>query len=174
MDAPSPIQRIYNLGDLSEAGHEKTVIATESELARLAELEDVDAVTHFEGRVTLKRLAHKSFSYQAALDADVVQSCVVTLEPVKTHISRNFSRILHYSPGLFDQRGGVVSLSATEDEEPEEIDSLKFDLAGPLLEEFSLAIDPYPRAPGVEFELPSDGPGKPDNPFAVLKALKRG
>jgi len=174
MDAAAPIQRIYNLGDLSEAGYEKTVTGTAAELKRIAELEGVEAVTNFEGRVTLKRLAQKRFSFEADLNADVLQRCVVTLEPVKTHISRHISRMLHYFPGRYDERGGVVSLSATDDDGPEEVDSLKFDLAGPLLEEFSLAVDPYPRAPGVEFQLPQDEPAKPDNPFAILKALKQG
>ena len=42
----------------------------------------------------------------------------------------------------------------------------------PLLEEFVLAIDPYPRAPGVEFAAPVDAEPRPESPFAVLKALK--
>ena len=172
MDAPAPIQRIYNLGDLSEAGYEKSVSATAEELTRIAELEGVEAVTRFEARVSLKRLGQKRFSYEAELTADVVQSCVVTLEPVKSHISRSVSRVLHYMPGLYEERGGMVSLSAADEEGPEEIDSLKFDLAGPLLEEFSLSIDPYPRVGGVEFRIPEAEPARSDNPFAILKALK--
>jgi hypothetical protein len=40
------------------------------------------------------------------------------------------------------------------------------------VEEFMLAIDPYPRAEGVEF-IPPEGMGdKPESPFAVLKTLK--
>ncbi len=55
---------------------------------------------------------------------------------------------------------------------PEEIDSTRFDLAAPLLEEFSLAIDPYPRAPGVAFDAPATTEDPPENPFAVLGKLK--
>jgi hypothetical protein len=36
-----------------------------------------------------------------------------------------------------------------------------------------LAIDPYPRAPGVAFELPETESIKPESPFAVLSRLKR-
>jgi uncharacterized metal-binding protein YceD (DUF177 family) len=68
----------------------------------------------------------------------------------------------------------AVAPGAGEDDAPEEITSPNYDLAGPLLEEFSLAIDPYPRAPGAAFES-ADGEGEqPDNPFAVLKSLKTG
>ena len=61
-----------------------------------------------------------------------------------------------------------------EDDIPEEIGSLHYDLAGPLIEEFVLGVDPYPRAPGVEFEVPGDKTEAPESPFAVLKGLKSG
>jgi len=67
---------------------------------------------------------------------------------------------------------GSLTLAAAEDEAPEEIESLDYDLAGPLLEELSLAIDPYPRAPGVTFESPADETRSAEGPFAALKSLK--
>lgn len=174
MDTATPIQSVFDLSRLSEAGYERVVTATPTELAAIAAWEGVDAVTDFEGRVTLKRLSQNRFAYSATLSADIVQSCVVTLEPVKSHVSRKFSRELHYSPARHDDEVGTISLAPTEDDTPDEIHSLKFDLAGPLLEEFSLAVDPYPRAPGVAFEPPVDEPARQANPFAALKGLKRG
>jgi len=55
---------------------------------------------------------------------------------------------------------------------PEEISSLHLDLAVPVLEEFALSLDPYPRRPGVEFTPKTEDSGPPDSPFAVLKTLK--
>jgi uncharacterized metal-binding protein YceD (DUF177 family) len=69
---------------------------------------------------------------------------------------------------------GELSPSAGDDAVPEEIESPRFDLAAPVLEEFLLAINPYPRAPGVVFEAPAEAEEKPESPFAVLKGLKRG
>ena len=60
------------------------------------------------------------------------------------------------------------------DEAPEDITSLHYDLAGPLLEEFVLEIEPYPRAEGVAYVPPDDPGDKPENPFAALKGLKSG
>ena len=60
-----------------------------------------------------------------------------------------------------------------KDKVPEEIASLHYDVAAPLLEELVLAIDPYPRAPGVEFETPQEPAETRENPFAALKSLKR-
>ena len=60
----------------------------------------------------------------------------------------------------------------SREEGPEEIESLHYDLAGPVLEEYVLSLDPYPRRPGVEF-APETGPlDRPESPFSVLKSLK--
>ena len=174
MDVSIPIQRFHDLGSLSEAGYETTITASAAERDRIADWEGAVSVGLFEGRVSVRRLSSTRFSYQAELTADVVQTCVVTLEPVSARISRRFSRSLHYVPVHYGETGGAVSLASADDNAPEEIDSLKFDLAAPLLEEFSLAVEPYPRAPGVEFEPPKDEEAEPASPFTVLKALKQG
>lgn len=174
MSTDLPIARLFDLADLSDAGHDAAIVATPAELGRIAEWEGVQAVTLFEGKITLARKSQSRFSYDARLVADIVQNCVVTLEPVTSRIELRFSRSLHYVPGLPADRGGALTLAAGDDEVPEEIGSLRFDLAAPLLEEFSLAVDPYPRAPGVAFEPPADDADGQESPFAVLKSLKRG
>jgi len=173
-EIPAPISRIYDLADLSEAGYEARIVPDAKDRAKLAEWLEVEAVDAFEGIVELRRHGHNRFSYDADLEADVVQSCVVTLEPVTSHISRKFHRELHLIPNVhrFADKGGAVTLDAADDDAPEEIARSRYDLAGPLLEEFVLAIDPYPRAPGVAFEGPAAEPDKPESPFAVLKQLK--
>jgi hypothetical protein len=169
-----PFEQFYDLADLSEAGADVAVETSVPERERIARWADVVSVEQFEGRVALRRLSASRFAYEAALSADIVQSCVVTLEPVHTHIAREFHRELHLTPALKKAAapGGEVPVSVTEDDGPEEIASTRFDLAAPLLEEFSLAIDPYPRAPGVEFEPPPSAKARPDSLFAVLKRLK--
>jgi hypothetical protein len=174
MDTHPPLQRICDLGALSDAGYETAIVASGPELARLAEWEAVEAVNRFEGQVTLKRLSRNRFLYNAELKTEIVQNCVVTLEPLTTSISRSFARTLHYAPVRAGERVAEVSLAAADDEAPEEIESLRFDLSGPLLEEFSLAIDPYPRKSGVEFEPPADESEADGGPFAALKSLKPG
>lgn len=173
----SPLQKIYDLADLSEAGDEVTVAAGAGDLARLAEWAGVEAIERFEGIVTLRRLSASRFHYRAVLNADVVQSCVVSLAPVRSHLERRFSRLLYllprghrHEPG--EQKSTALTLAAGDDEVPEEIESPRYDLAGPLLEELSLGIDPYPRASGVEFKLPAGGEEDEESPFAVLRRLK--
>jgi len=165
-----PIRHIFGLGDLSQAGSIVTVAAGDEERARMADWAGVAQVPAFAAQVELRRLTRTSFTYDAELQADVVQSCVVTLEPVASHIAKHIVRELHFSPRPHVD-GGELTLSAGDDEVPEEITSLDYDLAGPLLEEFLLAIDPYPRKQGVSFEPPADQADPGQSPFAVLKQL---
>jgi hypothetical protein len=106
---------------------------------------------------------------------------VVTLEPVASRLAGEFRRLFKVKPrpnARHRKRGtetvASVELSSLEDDEPELVDSASIDLAAPLLEEVSLALDPYPRAPGVAFEGPKEEESPADSPFAVLGRLKPG
>lgn len=173
-DQPPPLERLYDLNRLSEAGYEAAIELGPEELAKLARWVDVVGVNRFEGRVSLTRLSATRFNYSAHLEADIVQACTVTLEPVSASLSLDFMRELHLVRQVkkMVDFSGELSPTAGGDDVPEEIDNTRFDLAAPLLEEFSLAIDPYPRAPGVAFDAPRAEGDRPENPFAVLSKLK--
>jgi uncharacterized metal-binding protein YceD (DUF177 family) len=166
-----PLQHYFELGGLSQAGAEVTVKAKAEELPGLAEWGGVDSVKLFTATVSLRRLSQSRFSFEAELTVDVVQACVVTLEPVESRISRHIIRELQLAPRL-PAEAGELTLSAGDDDVPETIASLDYDLAAPLLEEYVLAIDPYPRKAGVAFAVPAAPEAPQSSPFAVLKALK--
>jgi uncharacterized metal-binding protein YceD (DUF177 family) len=166
-----PLERLYNLGRLARAGDEVAITAKPDELLRIAEWAEVRSVDTLSARIILKKLLAVTFNYEADLRAEVTQDCVVTLEPVHSVVVRTIRRELHYSGSLESQVSVDPDLEA--DDVREEITDLHYDLAAPLLEELALAIDPYPRAPGVTFSPPSDPEGRPESPFAVLKNLKK-
>jgi len=170
-----PLSRPYNLNRLGQAGDRVDVQINDQERGALAQFVGVPRIESFSGQVELKKTAPNRFQVDFGLAADICQSCVVTLAEVPAHIERRFRRELHFNPALHraaDQAdAGDIPL---EDDVPEEIGSLHYDLAVPLIEEFVLGIDPYPRAPGAEFEAPNDGAKAPESPFAVLKGLKSG
>jgi uncharacterized metal-binding protein YceD (DUF177 family) len=170
-----PLAHLYNLNRLGQAGDTVTVAAADAERTALARFADVLRVDGFAGRVELKKTAPNRFHLDFALTADIAQACVVTLADVPSHIERHFLRDLHFSPALRRSAEPPPAEEVSLDDDlPEEIDTLHYDLAAPLIEEFLLAIDPYPRAPGVEFQPPGDGDKAPESPFAVLKGLKSG
>lgn len=172
----APLERIYDLDGLGRAGADVTIAADAEALKRLAAWAKVEAVESFKGEVALKKTAATRFSLDYTLDADIVQACVVTLEPIRSHIAQTFSRELHLSHGTGHRhavKAEELTIAAGDDDAPEEIESPRYDLAGPLLEEFVLAIDPYPRAPDAALpELPETVAPPRESPFAALKALK--
>ena len=173
MKAP-PLQHFYYLADVSEGGVEVAVRAEASQREALAKWAGVEKVESFGALVDLCKSGPRRFSYAARLTADIVQTCVVTLEPLSARLERDIARTLELAHGRSRPRQEDPSVWTPEDdEEPEKLETSRYDLAGPLLEEFVLAIDPYPRAPGVAFELPVPEDNPPESPFAVLKQLKK-
>jgi hypothetical protein len=171
-DVPFPITRPYELGRLSQASDEVTIAPAPDDLARVAQWADVQAIGAFTAKIDLKKTSPTRFKLDVTLDADIVQACVVTLEPVRSHIARTFVRelILTQAP---QHAVKEIELTPVDDDGREEIESLRYDLAVPALEEFVLSIDPYPRAPGVEFEPSQDDADSALHPFAALKSLKK-
>jgi uncharacterized metal-binding protein YceD (DUF177 family) len=177
MKAKSPFFVVnFDLSRLADAGKEISLKPTPEQRIGLAGWAGVDSVETLNGVVHLKRLGVGHFSYEAHFTADVVQACVVTLAPVRSHIEREFQRFFQVA----DVRRAAPVTRAIElpsnaimdDEEPEILSSPVLDIAAPVLEELALAIDPYPRALGVAFKPPPDDKGSADSPFAVLKKLK--
>jgi hypothetical protein len=168
-----PLERFHDLSNVPDSGFETEIVAGPDELKRLAEWAGVDAVLRLHGHVKVRAQSRTTYLLETAFEADVEQSCVVTLQPVRSHIARDFTRTLHFTPGVnrYADKGGIVLPATTDEDTPDEIESPRYDLAGPMREEFALAIDPYPRAPGVEFETPDDA-DKTGSPFAVLEKLK--
>jgi uncharacterized metal-binding protein YceD (DUF177 family) len=177
MVAPLPFSQSYNLARLGQAGDEVVISADADQRVAIAAWSEVLSLESFTVRISLSNLAPAQFGLDCVLTADVTQACVVTLEPVPAHIERRFHRELHFT-GQARRKAGSESVvtdlvvGAEEEEGPETIESLHYDLAGPVLEEYVLALEPYPRCPGVEFAPKITDSDPPSNPFAVLKGLK--
>jgi uncharacterized metal-binding protein YceD (DUF177 family) len=174
-----PLSQIYNFARLGNAGDAVTVTADADQRAAIAGWAGILSLEAFSAQVDIRKLAPTRFGLSFTLKADVTQACVVTLEPVAAHLEHQFKRelVLSSQPrrkANQPESAPEVVLDSEEDEGPEEIESLHYDLAVPVLEEFALALEPYPRRPGVAFEPPSDGLEPPESPFAVLKGLKPG
>jgi uncharacterized metal-binding protein YceD (DUF177 family) len=147
---------------LPRNGLEETIEATEPErkaLAKLNNLADVARLTaHF--RIAKWR---RGVKVEGEVSARVTQTCVVSLEPFEVEIEEPIEvRFLPpdaKAPELEEDTDGHDSL----------IDG-KVDLGAVASEFLTLALDPYPRKPGVAFEAPADSPDE-GSPFGRLKPL---
>ncbi|PCH82387.1 MAG: metal-binding protein [Hyphomicrobiales bacterium] len=116
------------------------------------------------------------------ITADIVQSCVASLAPVVARIDEDVN--VHLVPegsklartDNASQAGGILINDPEGQDIPEVFHDDSIDV-GLLFEEyFSLALDPYPRKPGVpameHIEHLEDDEEVVDSPFAALAGLK--
>ncbi|WP_370515215.1 DUF177 domain-containing protein [Paracoccus sp. S-4012] len=111
-----------------------------------------------------------AFRFEGRLTAEVVQPCVVTLAPVTSGIDEPVART--WSPHAARPEGGEEAEMGDDELEPL---GQAIDLGALMEEELSLALPPYPRAPGVEAEeewSAGDDAEEPETrPFAGLADL---
>ena len=143
---------------------ELLVEADEAERDLLSRRLRIEAVLSLTCRFRLRR-AGAAVLADGALDARVVQSCVVSLEPVEQEVHELFT--LRFVP----------SGEEREDDDPEAPDELPYeggriDLGEAAAEQLALALDPYPRRPDAVLEAGGEEDGTA-NPFAGLAWLKR-
>jgi uncharacterized metal-binding protein YceD (DUF177 family) len=106
------------------------------------------------------------------LRADVVQPCVVTLEPVAARIREQvqFSFAPVTAPRREAREEEAEEIAYEGEDPPEPMVDGEADLGAVLLQFFALALDPYPRRAGVALADPPDE--DKTHPFDALKRLK--
>jgi uncharacterized protein len=104
------------------------------------------------------------------MEATVVQADVVTLEPVTQMVAEDIDLM------LVPAEDAAPAPKETEPSAADETDFYRngrIDLGGIVVEHLALGLDPYPRAPGVEFADHVEHDSAPQaSPFAGLAALK--
>lgn len=176
---PAARWRAY-VASLPLRGREIDIEADEAERRAIAAAHGLVEVASFRARVRLVPTAGEGVRLTGRLGADIRQTCVVSLRPVDQRVDVEFTR-LFAPPGRFGpdpsasrraEREVVVELD--EEEGPEPFDGIAIDLEQVLLEEFALALDPYPRHPDAAAEMPQPAPGeeRETGAFAALEALR--
>jgi len=165
--------RLVTVSALPDEGRTVVLQATEAERVGLAKRLDLVALDRLEASVTAaKRRAGAAVRIQ--FTADVVQSCVVTLEPLRAKIEDCVdllyrSENTEKSPAAGERREVVVGLDDDDSYEPLTGDTI--DLGAAVAEHLALAIDPYRRKPGATLEPAGAEAEAADRPFAALADL---
>ena len=141
----------------------------------LAERLKVSQVNAFSAKLTASRF-RGGIRAQGTVQGTIVQPCVVSGDPVVQHIDESVDRV--FLPGRDEASespaGAEVFVNLEDDDLPDYFEGNEIDLAETVLEVFALAIELYPRAPGVELAPEQAGDDPADiSPFAALKALKK-
>lgn len=163
--------RVIARADLSESG------AFEFDVAPT--LEEAEAIARLLGAKSVRKMRFAGalrpipggWRMTARLGATVVQTCVVTLEPVTTRIDEEMSR--RFLPAAKPEGPEIVLLPGDADDDVEPLGA-RIDLGAVALEALALALPAYPRKAGAALAEtePATGDAAPEKPFAGLAALR--
>jgi len=165
---PAPeFSRSLPLGLVGPEGRREVVEANEAECAALARRFGIPAVESFRAELLLRPDADGAVRAEGRLSAAVVQTCVVTLEPVEQRVDEALA--LRFLPKGREPQ-----------DEPDETDEIATrngiaDLGEAMAEQLALALDPYPRAPDALLPVDTAAiPAAAGHPMAALSKLRGG
>jgi uncharacterized metal-binding protein YceD (DUF177 family) len=160
---------------------ERRVEANAEERAALAEVLELQAIDRLVATLRTRRLASGLIEVTGEMEGEVVQTCVVTLEPVPAQIRESFR--LTFGDVEPEPDLGEIDIHFDDSDPPEPIIDGKIDLGALVAEQLSLALDPYPRKEGAEVPQefapneaeihPLEPPAGTRKPFAGLDKLKK-
>lgn len=156
---------------LPRDGLRQHIEANAEERAALARRCGLASIAALAADVVIKR-AGKGVRVTGALKGEVEQICVVSLDPFPTSIEEEID--IRFGPPRSEKRARppaeeVLLLDAEDDPDPI-IDGM-IDIGEVAAEFLALALDPYPRKPGVEFAAPEDEAPR-GSAFDALARLK--
>ena len=139
------------------------VEADAAECAALAERLRIVEVQSLTCRFSLRRHGN-TVEAEGALDAAVLQSCVVTLDPVAQRVAERF--VILFVPAGREPEDG------DDPDSPDHIpyEGRSIDLGEAAAEQLALALDPYPRSPGAILDPAAQDPA--EGGFAGLSILR--
>jgi uncharacterized metal-binding protein YceD (DUF177 family) len=161
---------LRQLRDLDEFAFD--IGPTEAEAPALARLLGARAVRklRFSGRLT--RLRGGGWQLDGQLAATVIQTCVVSLDPVTSRVDQPVRRT--FVPET-EPRSSELVLSPDDDDEIEPLTD-RIDLGLVAIEALALALPPYPRKPGASLAHAAGTVAPIDEselkPFAALASLR--
>ena len=153
---------------------EREIVANPAERARLAERFELLALDRLTATLGLTRGRDGLIQVRGRFEAEVVQACVVTLEPVRSRLSESFT--VAFGTGPTAATGAVV-IGLEEADPPEELIEGRIDLGETVAQQLAVALDPYPHAPAADETVAAPDEGKADaekkaGPFAALARLR--
>ncbi len=168
---PAELVRPFRLADLADAPeHRVNIVATAAERDALAARYAIVSLDALEADLTVRSDGSGEIVVEGHLECELVQECVVTLEPVSETAASSFDQRYTLTP---TEPATDLVIRPDDSEPPEPVIGDSIDLGELVAEFLSLAINPYPRAPDADAQADqyrsqaSDG-----GPFAALAKLR--
>ncbi len=161
------------------------VTPSNEERGQIAKFLNVLAITELRAEFDLAAGGPDKVVVNGRLAAEIQQTCVVTLAPVRERIDSSFRRVyLRDDPEAKDKadsdaEGDALEWDPLADETTDWAEHGIIDLGKIVTEVVALEMAPYPRADGAELADAGGNAGQDDedvtdHPFAALAQLQKG
>lgn len=176
LDEVPVFSHLVGADKLDEDEREIAIVLDAEARHRLGRHLDVLKIDDWSGTAWLRRTADGlGVALRVTFTANVIQSCVVTLEPVCSRVQHSFTNL--YLPeervdAAEDGEDGELIVDIDGDDFPEILRDDGVDIGEAIVEQFALILDPYPKGSGAASDRSADTDGAPEeeNPFAMLKS----
>lgn len=179
-----PFSHKINAAQVVDKDQRRTVTANAKELEKIAAEYEVKAVNGLEADFVLKPYRKAGLRVTGKIIANLTQTCSVSLDDfdsvLEIEVDRTFEPHSSRPRKIRDLNDdGEIEIDLETLDPPDVITDGVLDLGALICEELALAIDPFPRMPGAEFERgqefdPDEELEEDERPsaFAALEALK--
>jgi uncharacterized metal-binding protein YceD (DUF177 family) len=174
------IPHMVSIVRLPQNGMNLKLTASEKELRALAAAHELVSVQSFTADLLIKKWRKDGVKITGVVNAEITQSCVITLEPLSAQIEHAIDAVFVQEGSKFARpplsSDGEIVIDYDGADLPETFSGDTIDVGGLAEEFFGLAIDPYPRKPGVVLEeaLEDAETEKPKpSPFAGLLKFRK-
>ena len=153
-EAKSPVSFEAHVARLPQNGLPLVLEATAAQRAALAEAHGLLSVEFYRADLLVTAWKRHGVKISGTVEANITQACVVSLESIEAHIEEDVDGLFLPDDSKLGRQGfgtgGEIMIDADGDDGPELFSGETIDV-GELAEQFfGLAIDPYPRKPGIQ------------------------
>ncbi|MDG4885023.1 YceD family protein [Mesorhizobium sp. WSM4884] len=152
----SPVSFVANVARLPQKGLPVVVEADERQRAALAAEYDLLSVESYRAELLVASWKRNGVKVSGRVEADITQACIVTLDPIATHIDEPVEALFLPEQSKLGREGfeggGEIVLDADGPDSPETFSGDTVDVGALAEQFFGLAIDAYPRKPGASLD----------------------
>ena len=166
-DIMPEFSRLVPLTRLGSAPFAQHIEATPSEREKLSRRFDMLALDRLNAAVELRRQGDEVIVLEATFEAEFVQSCVITLEPVAGSVSDRFTLVYGPAEGEHQEIGWQQEEAAFEP-----LNGDVIDIGEAVAQELSLSLPAFPRHPDAKTD--GEALAQPTgSPFISLARLRQ-
>lgn len=153
-EAEGALSYPVSVNRLAQKGLTVKIEADERERRALRDFHALEDVKSFVAELQVLPWKKEGVRVKGTVSADIVQQCIVTLEPVEARIETQVDSLFVPENSrlarLPTDDAGELIIDAEGPDVPEPFSGDSLDIGAIAEEFFELEIDPYPRKPGVE------------------------